>query len=162
MDRLARALIWYNRFMDSLKVTVRETNLGKGVFASTLIRKNEAIAKFDGQIYLDDDPRWNTDLDNHCIQFNREKWRDSDGIARLVNHSCSPNCGIKNLFEIVAMRDIETGEEITWDYAMSEDSEWRMECLCGASSCRKIIGSYQDLPRDIREKYNGYISEWLM
>jgi len=38
----------------------------------------------------------------------------------LVNHSCDPNCGLVGAVLVVAMRDIEPGEEITFDYAMSD------------------------------------------
>lgn len=79
-----------------------------------------------------------------------------------MNHSCEPNCGIKNLFSIVAMQDIQKGEELTWDYDIVEDSDWRMECLCGSPICKKIIGSFGLVPKNIREKYKGYISEWLV
>ena len=97
------------------------------------------------------------------IYSSEVRWRDSQGIARLINHSCEPNCGIKKLFNVVAMRDIVKGEEITWDYDMTEDNKnWRMNCLCGTPSCRKIIGSYKNMPEEVREKYKGYISEWLL
>lgn len=60
------------------------------------------------------------------------------------------------------MRDIHVGEELTWDYDMTEDSDWRMECRCGTPSCRKRIGSFASLPQSIREGYEGYISDWLV
>jgi SET domain-containing protein len=79
-----------------------------------------------------------------------------------VNHSCDPNCGIHDRFKIVAMRDIAPGEEVTWDYGMTENYIWRMKCTCGSPLCRKTIGSYKTMPRAIRKKYKGYISEWLL
>ena len=99
----------------------------------------------------------------YAIQFERYRWRDGkiDGIVRYIDHSCEPNCGVKNLFVIVAMRDIEAREEITWDYAMTEDSDFRMECKCGNPSCRGTVGAYSMLSHEVRKKYNGYISEWL-
>lgn len=147
--------------MDSKKVIVRKTKRhGNGVFARTAIRKGETIAKFDGTIY-DFYSNWTNDLYNHAIQFEKRRWRDSKGIARLINHSCDPNCGIRNLFTIVAMRNIAPGEEITWDYGMTENYEWRMKCTCGSPICRKTIGVYKTMPLAIRKKYKGYISEWL-
>ena len=90
-------------------------------------------------------------------------WRDSRGIARFVNHSCDPNCGIKRRFDIVAMRPIAAGEQITWDYEMTEKSWWmKMKCCCGLPICRKRIGSYSRMPKHIRLKYKGYISRWLL
>lgn len=147
--------------MDSKKVIIRKTKgRGKGVFARTAIKRNELIASFDGEIY-GRDIDWTDDLYNHAVQFEKWRWRDSKGIARLLNHSCDPNCGIHDLFNIVAMRDIMPGEELTWDYAMTENHVWRMKCKCGSPICRNIVGAYKDLPASIRKKYKGYVSAWL-
>jgi uncharacterized protein len=149
--------------MDSAKVTVKRTKYGRGVFATGTIRRGEIVAEFDGPIFDDDFDGWNEDLRNHAIQIGKALWRDSNGVARLINHSCEPNCGIKKLTKIVAMRTIHPGEEITWDYEMTEKSDWwRMRCRCGAPTCRKRIGNYKNLPKEKRRKYEGYISEWLL
>lgn len=148
--------------MDSRKVIVRNTPVGRGVFAIETLRRGERIAVFDGPILDDDFDDWNDDLLNHAIQIGESTWRDSKGIARLINHSCEPNCGVKKLNQIVAMRTIYPGEEITWDYEMTEKSNWwLMKCQCGTPSCRKKIGNYDNLPLEIRRRYKGYISEWL-
>ncbi len=150
--------------MDNKKVEVLKTKTqGRGVFAKETIKKGETIAVFDGRVYSWRSTLWNEDLYNHCIQFEKKKWRDSLGIARLINHSCEPNCGIKNFFEVTAMRDIKPGEEIKWDYEMTEDHPWwRMKCTCGTKSCRKLIGAYSNMPEEVRKRYKGYISEWLL
>jgi len=152
--------------MDHPGVEVRETSInGRGVFAKTHIGANEVIAEFDGTICDEDYPGWDDDFENHLVQFEPGRWRDSNGIARLLNHSCEPNCGIKDLFRIVAMRDIEPGEELFWDYDMSEDNckyGWEMQCSCGTASCRKIIRGYRYLPAEIRRKYADYTSAWLL
>jgi SET domain-containing protein len=136
---------------------------GTGVFAVELIFAGEPIASFDGPFYPWDYPDWTPDLLHHAIQCGRTRFRDSAGIARYVNHSCEPNCGIRGLFDIVAMRTIEPGEEVTWDYEMTEDSDWwRMECRCGTPSCRKVIGSFRNMPSEVRAKYRGFISAWLI
>lgn len=149
--------------MDNPKVIVRETKFGKGLFAKEDIKQGELIAEFDGQIYIDKEyDGLDKELEDHVVQFAKDKWRDSKGVARWINHSCDPNCGVRNLFQIVAMRDIGAGEELAWDYEMTENWEWRMRCGCGTQSCRKIIGAYGNMPQEIREKYKGYISEWLV
>ncbi len=79
----------------------------------------------------------------------------------MISHSCEPNCGIKNKTVLVAMRKIKKGEELSYDYDMTENSDWSMECSCGKPSCRKIIRGYRYLPEEKRKEYNGYISEWL-
>lgn len=150
--------------MDSPKITLKETKkFGKGVFARSNIKKGELVASFDGKKYDDDFEDWTKDLQTHTIQFAKTKWRDSKGIARYINHSCDPNCGIKRLFDVVAMRDIKKGEQITWDYEMTEKSDWfRMKCKCGSQLCRKVIGNYKNMPLDVRKRYKGFISKWLL
>src|SRR5690606_33439132 len=130
--------------MDHPNIKVRNTRkYGKAVFATGNIRKGEVISTFNGRIYDHKFDKWTKDLLTHAVQIGRSMWRDSLGSARYINHSCEPNCGIKGLFTVVAMRDIRKGEEITWDYEMTEKSWWfRMKCKCGTEACRKIIGNY--------------------
>lgn len=138
--------------------------LGVGLFASGPIAKDEVIATFDGKRYEDfDENEFPPEIDPYPIQYSERCWRDSESIARFSNHSCEPNSGIRELFSIVAMRDIKAGEEITWDYDMSDDSEWSLEgCLCGSSRCRGSVTGYRNLPQSFREDYRGYISQWLL
>ena len=60
------------------------------------------------------------------------------------------------------MKDIKQGEWLTWDYDMTEDSDWRMQCKCEKKSCRKMIGAFKNMPEKVRKKYKGYISDWLV
>src|ERR1044071_7385777 len=150
--------------MDSHKVAVRSSIIaGRGLFAIDPIAPGEIVACFDGPFYRRHDGPWTSDVIDHAIQCGRNLFRDSAGLARLANHSCEPNCGIQRLFDLVAMRSIGPGEEITWDYEMTEDSDWwRMTCHCGAPSCRKIIGAYRNMPAWKRLQYAGFISAWLL
>ncbi len=149
--------------MDNEKIKLGKTSYGNGLFARALIKKGELIASFDGKVYGWYSKFWSQDLYDHCIQFEERKWRDSEGLARFINHSCNPNCGIKNRFDVVAMRDISPGEQLFWDYEMTEDHPfWRMECRCGNQDCRAIIGTFQNMPPKKIREYKGYISEWLV
>ena len=149
--------------MLSKKLRIKNTpNLGKGVFVKEKISKDELVADWsEGKIYraekCSDLPK---EIADHAIQFSDNEWIDVND-SRFINHSCEPNCGFKGKFQLVAMRDIIPGEQVTFDYDMSEDSDWKMECKCSSSSCRKIIGSFKNLPEKFKEKYKGYISEWL-
>lgn len=149
--------------MDNPKVEVRKSKTGYGVFAKQSIKKGEYIASFDGEI-LGWNAAWNRYQLDHAIQFEPRKWRLSRGLADKLNHSCEPNCGIKNLFDIVAMKSIRKNEELVWDYEMTEDNEtgWDMNCECGARSCRKRIGAYRNMPDSVRKKYKEFISGWLI
>lgn len=153
---------------DHKALALCQTSRGIAVLASASIKKGERVASFDGTIYSwtgvrktipNEPPRFSRD---HAIQFEEYRARDSFGVARYFNHSCNPNCGIRNLFDLTAMRDIMPGEELCWDYDMTEDSFWRMHCECGSPHCRRIIGGYRFLPPGFRSRYEGFISGWLL
>ncbi len=136
---------------------------GLGVFAKTVIKQGEKLANFDGSFHEAESASQlpNKFIADHVVQCAPHLYRESTGIAELLNHSCEPNCGIQNLFTIVTMRDIQAGEELTWDYDMTENSDWQMQCLCGTPSCRKTIGRFARLPDHKRQEYGSYISAWL-
>jgi hypothetical protein len=83
-----------------------------------------------------------------CVYiFELNKRHDIDGDvpyneARLINHSCGPNCEPRNFrgrIWIVARRDIAAGEELNFDYGFGY-SEWRDHpCRCGAPKCVGFI-----------------------
>ena len=151
--------------MDNVNVIIKETkNLGKGLFANDDIKKGEVIADWTGGQIYEANKALNLpeNVRAHAIQFEEHKWIDTNGIGRYFNHSCEPNCGIKGKFQIVSMSDIRKGEWLTFDYEMTEDSDWKMQCKCGSKNCRKIIGSFKNISENIRKKYKGYISEWLV
>ncbi|XP_043700806.1 uncharacterized protein LOC122651477 [Telopea speciosissima] len=69
------------------------------------------------------------------------------GIARFVNHSCLPNCvakviSVRNEKKVVffAERDINPGEEITYDYHFNhEDEGKKIPCFCNSKNCRRYL-----------------------
>jgi len=82
-----------------------------------------------------------------------ERW-DIDGNvpwnnARLINHSCDPNCEAwvegKRIF-LYALRDIEAGEELGFDYGFDIDSFEDHPCLCGSEQCVGYIVSRDHWP----------------
>ncbi|KAL8706437.1 MAG: hypothetical protein Q9201_000492 [Fulgogasparrea decipioides] len=70
------------------------------------------------------------------------------GIARFINHSCTPNCTAKIItvdrskrIVIYALRDIGQNEELTYDYKFEREwgSDDRIPCLCGSSGCKGFL-----------------------
>lgn len=136
--------------------------------ASQPILAGEKLMAFDGPVYewagttLSLPNTAPTFLRDHCIQIGEGLSRDSSGLARYANHSCEPNCGITDKIWITAMQDIEPGTALTWDYAMTEDNDWSMECGCGTDDCRGLITGFRDLPPERRRAYEGFVGEWLL
>ncbi|CAO3590949.1 unnamed protein product [Absidia cylindrospora] len=66
-------------------------------------------------------------------------------IARFINHCCTPNCSAKIItvdkqkkIVIYANRDIEPGEEITYDYKFPREDD-KIPCLCGSKFCKRTL-----------------------
>lgn len=73
--------------------------------------------------------------------------RDARNVARLINHSCAPNCRaeqIRGRIWIIARRDIAAGEELTFDYGYAL-KDWALHpCRCGSDRCvGYIVGAAQ-------------------
>jgi SET domain-containing protein len=65
----------------------------------------------------------------------------------LIDHSCQPNCETQKWtvngdtrIGLFALRDIEIGEELTFNYNLVCDGETRKPCLCKAPNCSGFIG----------------------
>lgn len=132
----------------------------KGVFAEEDIKKGETILHIKGERKhkvnksVEDvfsHPNW--------VGFSRHMWIDPEPPYKQLNHSCKPTAGIKGKVTLVALSNINKGEEITFDYSTTElDPRWKLEsCTCGEKGCRKILGPIQSLPRDLIAKYLPYI-----
>ena len=69
-------------------------------------------------------------------------------MSRLVNHSCNPNCKTekyssaygKPVVGIFAARDIEIGEELTFNYNYGSADSFRFKCRCKSEDCKGFIG----------------------
>jgi hypothetical protein len=79
------------------------------------------------------------------------------GLDDFTNHSCQPNCGLRagpTGFLMVALRDIATGEELSYDYSThQEHPQEDMICRCGAPNCRGVVRSFSTLPKALRRRY---------
>jgi len=144
-------------------VTVQKTqSKGLGIFAIRDIKKNEVITEFRGPVVtvpeFDGIPE---EVIDHLFNIGVDKYIMAREPAVRTNHSCDPNAGIVGDVQLVAMRDIKAGEEVTFDYSMIIADPWVMECSCGSDICRKTIGKYVDLPDEVKAKYLQYTPEWI-
>ncbi|MBI5953985.1 MAG: SET domain-containing protein-lysine N-methyltransferase [Chloroflexi bacterium] len=139
---------------------------GCGVFAVSVIAKGELVSLWGGRIIEKNDldpslPRFTQrilQLDEDLYLLTSEDPEPND----CFNHSCEPNLGFFGQIGLVAIREIEPGEELTFDYAMSDGSPYdEFECHCGLSHCRgTIMGDDWRIP-ELWEKYDGYFSPYL-
>lgn len=138
---------------------------GYGAFALEPIAAGELIAAWGGTVIPGEAL---TDLSDErrmlSVQIEENLFLAPDrlGPGDRINHSCSPNAGISGSSNVVAMRDIAPGEEITYDYAMSDGSPYdEFDCACGSPACRKRVTGDDWRRPELWEKYDGYFSMYL-
>src|SRR6201987_5429486 len=154
----------------SPKTKVRESKIhGRGLFAVADIAKDEIVAVKGGhivdrktlrekitpvlgpvEIQIDDD------------LFIAPVTEEERQLSMLYsNHSCEPNLGMRGEITFVAMREICAGEELTHDWATTDDDDYSMKCNCGAVNCRKILTGRDWQRPDLQKRYAGYFSAYL-
>jgi hypothetical protein len=64
-------------------------------------------------------------------------WSNELMPMHLTNHSCDPNGSFNEAGILVALRDIASGEEITFDYRKHPipASPWNFQCHCQSENC---------------------------
>ena len=131
---------------------------GRGVYATRFIPKETQIIEYVGELIDKDESerravaqqkRSEETGDAAVYIFTLSKRYDIDGnvpwnTARLINHSCDPNCEawiIGRRIFIYALRDIQEGEELTFDYGFDIECHADHPCRCGAPGCVGYIVS---------------------
>jgi len=77
------------------------------------------------------------------------------------NHSCEPNIGVQGQIVFVALRNIEPGEELTHDWATTDDDTYEMACRCGAPSCRGVVTGQDWRRPELQARYGEFMSWYL-
>jgi SET domain-containing protein len=129
---------------------------GRGCFTTRPIKKGKCILEYTGRrlrrqeadrIYHERPSTYLFVLaDGHTVI-------DGIGMASLANHSCQPNCEPAEEEEriyLFALRDIAAGEELTYDYNLTNSNEREMPCHCESRKCRGTMYSKEEITR--REK----------
>ena|SRR5215212_3118826 len=135
-------------------IEVRQSGIhGKGAFATQSIRKGKRIIEYLGERMpweaASEDPD-----DPHTFLFGLSEGNIvinaaiNGNDARWINHSCDPNCEAVEEGDrvfIYALRNLEPGEELFYDYGLQIDeprtveSEKQFQCFCGAVNCRGTL-----------------------
>ena len=127
---------------------VKKSNIDKrGLCATKNIKPGIKIIEYVGKLITKKEAQQNSKFDNSkdIYLFNvNEKW-DLDGAwsfntARLINHSCNPNCEVEGKglkLWIRAIKDIKKDEELSYDYGFSYSKEdlKNFVCRCGSKKC---------------------------
>ncbi len=144
--------------LDARRIQTRRSGVhGKGVFALSDLAEGETLIEYVGEII-----NWKEALrrhphdpkdPNHTFYFHIDAKHVIDAkhggnSSRWINHSCKPNCEADEeggrVF-IKALRNIEAGEELFYDYGLIIDAKYTPKllaeypCWCGAKKCRGTL-----------------------
>lgn len=137
-----------------------------GVFARDSIEAGEFLLMWSGTLYNGAALESLSDLErSRGVQVEEDLYLipvRMGETADYVNHSCMPNAGLMGQTALVALREIAPGEEICYDYAMTDGSPYdEFVCECGTPQCRgRVTGSDWLLPA-LQAQYRGYFSSYL-
>ncbi|MBL9204365.1 MAG: SET domain-containing protein-lysine N-methyltransferase [Opitutaceae bacterium] len=137
-------------------VTADSAIHGRGVYARTFIPAGTKIIEYTGERITKAESarreilrarRQQRGGDGCVYIFELNRRYDVDGRnrgnpARLINHSCEPNCRsdiIRGRIWILAIDDIPPGTELTFDYGYTYAESLNHRCRCGAPSCAGYI-----------------------
>lgn len=123
---------------------------GKGVFASRRLCAGEFVLSFAAgapKVVSYNATVQAPEQEGNYVQIAADGYILPAPPSLYLNHSCDPNTGVRDATEIVALKDIEVGEELTFDYStsMAEDG-WEIDCACGSPLCRGRIRDFKHLP----------------
>jgi uncharacterized protein len=154
----------------SPKTEIRESGIhGRGLFATGGITKGEIVAVKGGHIIDRNTLREKITPVLGAVEiqigddlFMAPVTEEERELSMLYsNHSCDPNLGMRGEITFVAMRDIRAGEELTHDWAMTDDDDYSIECNCGAPDCRKMLTGKDWRRPDLQKRYAGHFSAYL-
>ena len=136
---------------------------GRGLFAVEPIRKGEIVCIKGGSIFNRQRLQEVSQILGPAeIQITKDLFigprteEEREGSMIFSNHSCEPNIGVQGQIIFVAMREIDAGEELTHDWAMTDDDTYEMNCNCGAKNCRKVITGQDWRREELQERYRGF------
>lgn len=150
------------------KVHVKDTEkYGIGAFAKDKILKDEKIAMFGGHVITrQQEDELPEDIYDNAIQIDDNLvigsvTQDEIDDGAMFNHSCDANAGVRGQILLVAIRDIEPDEQITFDFGTvlfnnGLFKKYELVCLCGSRSCRGIITDGDWKKKEVQERYKGY------
>jgi hypothetical protein len=139
---------------------------GHGSIATQAIRAGETIAAFGGRCVTRDELELlSPSQRQRSIQIDDTLFlagAPEPEPADFINHSCDPNCGMGGSVLVVALRDIAVGDQLTYDFAMSDGCDYdEFDCECGTSQCRGRVTGHDWMMPELQLRYRGHFSPYL-
>lgn len=136
------------------RLRIARSHTGWGVFARGPIAAGELLTAFEGPTISLADTVALGEHEGDPLQIGIDRYLDLEAPGVFFNHSCSPNAGLRRGRELAALRQIDPGEEIRWDYSTSMlERRWTLGCRCGSPRCRRVVLDFDRLPDRLQSSY---------
>lgn len=143
------------------KIEIRASGIhGSGVFARNRVPAGVTLIEYLGERITKAESMLRCEANNRYI-FSIDDRHDLDGNfewnpARLINHSCHPNCEAEldgGRIWIRTLRGVEAGEELSFNYGYDLADYREHPCLCRAKTCVGYMVAEEFFPqlRDMAE-----------
>ena len=150
----------------SPKAAVRESPIhGRGLFALEAFEAGEVVCVKGGYVFgreaLRAMPEWYRSAEVQVAEdlfIGPVAEPEREGSMIFSNHSCDPNIGVRGQIVFVAMRAVSAGEELTHDWATTDDDDYELGCNCGTTKCRGVITGRDWRKPELQERYRGFFS----
>lgn len=149
---------------------------GLGVFARIGFRRGELLCVMQGERItvpqVKERYRQGILRLSDPLQVSERMYVHLDPLLLHINHSCNPNAAVVGDVDLIAVRSIDEGEEIIFDYSPSEwtwarfgkYAAWSMQCGCGERNCRGVISQFPFMPRRLKADLfkRGLVPDFVM
>jgi len=121
----------------------------KSLFAKQSFQPGDVLSKFYPEAILSSATYLTIQLDD------KEHISILPEYLRYTNHSCAPNIFFDTAkLEVVCLRPVAVGEEMTFFYPSSEwDMAQPFECCCGTKECLGTIQGAKHLSNEVLKNY---------
>ena len=155
MGKSIKVTLTKNRaFKENNLLLIRESPMGLGVFAKENMAANSFIFRIQGSFLLFDATTRLGDKESYCLQTDSNEYILLEAPFCFCNHSCEPNCGIRDGMTLFTILPVSKGEELCWDYSTSMlERHWTMKCKCSSPQCRSMVRDFDFLPALTQERY---------
>ena len=139
---------------------------GQGVFAEKPFLEGQTVLAIDDSRIVDElNPLGPGEDARHCDYLARGTVVLMQPPECFINHCCQPNTYVKTVDGrrlVIALRNIASGEEITYDYCINGGGDTVWTCQCGAERCRHVIHSdFFHLPSELQREYLPLLDSWF-
>lgn len=119
---------------------IKSPNRGFGLTCKKTLKKGDFVIEYIGikktnKEVEEDTTKYLFELNNKYTIDGSPRWN----LARYINHSCDPNCEVDVIagrkIEIYAIKSIEPGTELTYDYGKEYFDEFIKPIGCKCEKC---------------------------